>query len=167
MAAPALPTTFTRADLTAAGFEGWLTPAELRVSRAEVPRRQATAHVIFRDSTRPPAFKRRSDAGFETTPSVNLDRLRANWIDGARVLYIGATNDIGRRVREFTKFGDGKDDSHYGGRMLWQLEDAEDLLFAWHRITWGEPERSYKIDLIRQFVAIHQALPFANLQDPR
>jgi hypothetical protein len=167
MAAPSLPAAFTPAALVTAGFEGWMTPAELRASSGTVPRGQPTAHVVLRDLLDPPRFKSRSRAGLETTASVSTTELRSNWVEDATVLYIGATNDLGRRVREFTQFGDGRGDRHYGGRMLWQLEDAEDLLFAWHPITWSETPRAYKIRLIGRFVALHGTLPFANLQDPR
>jgi hypothetical protein len=46
----------------------------------------------------------------------------------------------------------------------WQLADADDLLVAWHEITWAEAAREYERRLLRAFVEQHDGRrPFANL----
>lgn len=71
-------------------------------------------------------------------PSVPIDRLKAKWIDEAHVLCIGKadpgrTSARGIRVRldEYLRFGQGEPVGHWGGRYMWQLVDADQLLVCW------------------------------------
>ena len=53
---------------------------------------------------------------------------------------------------------------HRGGRLLWQLTDAQDLLVAWR----VEPDSIGMIerDLVDEFEKTYCRYPFANLRRP-
>ena len=89
---------------------------------------------------------------------------------GALVLYVGQTgsNSCGtlrRRINDLISFSAGHPVGHRGGRLLWQLQDAQELQVAWKRVTNGDP-RDVKKGLIQAFKARHKGRrPFANLQN--
>ena len=68
------------------------------------------------------------------------------------------------RLSEFAAFGAGEPHAHWGGRLIWQLADANELLVAWHEVTWAETARDYEKRLLSRFVEVHDGRrPFANL----
>jgi hypothetical protein len=163
---PSLPVSFARGDLQAAGFSGWLTWATLRASTyAEVAAAPMT-YVVYRPSDGPPRFRKENPGGrFKgRDPTVPVETLRAKWVLGAHVIYIGKA-DIGqRRLREFGRFGAGEPIAHWGGRYIWQLTDSAKLLVAWHEIAWQETARDYELRLLARFAELYDgARPFANL----
>ena len=79
----------------------------------------------------------------------------------AAVVYIGKAGSLSERVGSLIAFGNGHAAGHRGGRYLWQLADAEDLLVAWR--PEDEPERA-EAALLDAFRAQHGVLPFANLR---
>lgn len=40
------------------------------------------------------------------------------------LLYIGCSNDLKRRLKEFAKYGVKKCKTHRGGKIIWQIENA-------------------------------------------
>ena len=55
---------------------------------------------------------------------------------------------------------------HYGGRLIWQLKDAENLFICWKEFSEkNDDPKKIKQALINQFKKIHDGkLPFANLR---
>ena len=54
--------------------------------------------------------------------------------------------------------------AHWGGRYIWQLDDTDQLLVAWHAINWSEDAREYEKRLLAHFADLHDnRRPFANL----
>lgn len=173
--APPLPGAFTRPGLTAVGFEGWLTWPKIRkAGYVDIPSLPGV-YVIVRIGAAPPAFVHPGTGGrFKgDDPSVPQARLEAEWVDGASVLNIGKAdarkaagiNDgLRGRLREYGRFGAGEPVGHRGGRLIWQLEDANRLLVAWHVVTWDETARDYERRLLAHFAELHVGRrPFANL----
>lgn len=97
-------------------------------------------------------------------PTVSSAQLDAKWIQGTPILYIGKATSLKRRIDQFARFGRGEPIGHWGGRYLWQLANSDDLLITW-RVD-ADPANA-EADLITEFVDIHGALPFANLNRPR
>ena len=80
------------------------------------------------------------------------------------MVYIGKADILRRRLAQFGRFGVGEPVAHRGGRLIWQLADADHLLVAWHEITWGEAARDYERRLLAAFAEMHHGRrPFANL----
>jgi hypothetical protein len=79
---------WTRAGLTAAGFAGFVTFAEL--PEVSVPT-EAGVYAVMRPDQEPPRFLERSSGGWfkGRDPSVPLDELQQAWVPDAAVIYIG------------------------------------------------------------------------------
>jgi len=165
-APPALPTTFDRDGLTAVGFTGWRTWAELGATDyCSVPHAPAV-YVVYHDAAAAPAFLPANPGGrFKgKDPTVTRSELDHNWVPGAQVIYIGKADIADRRLKQFGRFGAGEPVGHWGGRLIWQLADSAELRVASHPITWAEDARAYEKRLLAHFVALHLGLrPFANL----
>lgn len=122
---------FTRTQLRGNGFEGWITFDALR--RTDPCPEVGGVYVVARDEASAPSFLAASCGGWfkDRDPTVSLDELQANWVEGAEIVYIGKANNIRRRLKEFAKFGAGQKIGHWGGRLIWQLEESSRLLIAW------------------------------------
>jgi hypothetical protein len=163
---PSLPKSFSRIDLEALGFEGWCTWAALRQAHfAAVPAGPAV-YVIYRAAAAAPSFLGVNPGGRfkDKDPSVPLDVLTSSWVPGAHVVYIGKADVADRRLKQFARFGAGEPVGHWGGRYIWQLSDSDELLVAWHEISWVEQARQYEKRLLARFGELHGVVrPFANL----
>lgn len=162
----AVSATFDRGGLEAVGFVGWEMWVRLRATDlVDVPS-TAAAYVVYRPSVTDPTFLEESPAGHfkGQDPTVAVEILRAKWVTSAHTLYIGKADVARRRLREFARFGAGKPVGHRGGRYIWQLADADDLLVAWRPIEGEGTARDYEKRLIVQFAELHDGRrPFANL----
>jgi hypothetical protein len=104
----------------------------------------------------------------ERNPNVSLQELDENWAPNAKVVYIGkagGTNSkatLRSRLDQLLKFGAGKKIGHWGGRMLWQLADHEELLIGWKPLTDMEPA-TVEADMIQEFRLHFGCRPYANL----
>jgi len=154
-----------------AGFKGFKTCAQLaRTGFAEVPE-DPGVYMVVRDPRAPKAFASRSKGGHFNgkDPTVDLAVLERNWVQGAAVLYIGqaggggSSSTLRRRLKRYLSFGAGHPVGHWGGRLIWQLEDTESLLFCW-RPAAGADARELEHELIQDFATIFGCRPFANLQ---
>lgn len=103
-------------------------------------------------------------------PNVSIEKLRTKWVEDTCVLYIGKAGDEGRgatlrsRLRQYLRFGHGKPEGHKGGRYIWQIEDADNLLFCWRPLPSGNPSET-ETTLIEEFKRRYDGrLPFANLK---
>lgn len=98
-------------------------------------------------------------------PNVSLSRLKQEWVEDTLILYIGESSNLQRRIKQLILFGQGKPVGHWGGRLVWQLAQARDLLICWKEES-KEGERKYiKNELIETFKSVYGGKrPFANLQ---
>jgi len=79
------------------------------------------------------------------------------------VVYIGKATRPPRRLRQFRDFGAGKPVGHWGGRLIWQLADADELVVAW-KITASEDPLEAERSLLGRFRGEYGSLPFANFR---
>lgn len=143
---------------------------ELRSSKELIPAVRGV-YVLLRISTHAPVFLEEGTGGFfkGKDPNVSLEVLRQNWVETSPVVYIGKAGDPGQaatlrsRLWQYLRFGIGANVGHWGGRYIWQLEDAEDLLVCWLPLPDGTPSEleSALIDTFRQEYGVR---PFANLK---
>jgi len=155
-----------------AGFSGFKTSAELRRSGlAEVPD-VSSVYMVVRDPSAPPFFSSKSKGGHfkGKDPTVDLAILKRNWVHGTAVLYIGkagggsSSATLRKRLKSYLRFGAGQPVGHWGGRLIWQLEDTESLFFCW-RPAGSADARELERELIQDFTKSFGTRPFANLQD--
>lgn len=160
---------FALAWLQEDGFVGFSSIEDIRFRRSTVSVLPGV-YVVYREHLDPVEFLEKSTGGWfkGRDPSVSIDKLKAKWIDEAHVLYIGkadagSTGARGIRVRfgEYLRFGQGEPIGHWGGRYLWQLAGADQLLVCWKPCSHPSDEETRLLDLFRRQ---HGVLPFANLK---
>ena len=162
------PKEWTRAALTRNGFAGWIRWSDCPAGLSAIDRASGGVYLIFRDVQLEPAFLERSPAGvFRGDPTVIRAALDANWVPQASVVYIGkaAHCRLRTRLEEFIDFGRGGKRRHWGGRLIWQLEGAEDLLVAWRVLAHLARPEEEEVRLIAAFKSAYGKRPFANNPD--
>ena len=160
-------------SIRSAGWEGFLTIDVLRRTKlAAVPEQQGV-YLVLRPEPHAPIFLERSPAGHfkGKDPTVPVDKLKSNWIEGALVLYIGKAGKDGQeatlrsRLGQYLAFGAGSPSAHRGGRFIWQLAGTDSLLVCW-KVLPNEDPREVERGLTAAFRKDHGGRrPFANLQD--
>ena len=71
-----------------------------------------------------------------------------------------------KRIGQYIRFGSGEPVGHWGGRYIWQLEDADNLLFCWRAVKESEDAEEFESELIADFNVQYGGFrPFANLKD--
>lgn len=120
-------------------------------------------YMVLRDSVERPYFLVRGSGGYfkGKDPNVPLSELCANWVEGANVLYIGKAKSLRKRISQYLRFGDGKPVGHWGGRYIWQLADAQELIFCWMPVI-GDAD-AVETEMICRFREHYGSRPFANL----
>lgn len=153
------------------GFSGFVSVAALRPDLTQIPDIRGVYMVVRKIGSRP-QFRATGSGGYYkgTDPNVPIEKLRMNWVEETCVLYIGKAGDehshatLRSRLRQYLLFGAGKLIGHKGGRYIWQLEDAEDLLFCWRPLPSGNPSKE-ETALLAAFKCQYEGrLPFANLK---
>ncbi|MBX3195461.1 MAG: hypothetical protein KF727_10270 [Microbacteriaceae bacterium] len=122
-------------------------------------------------SANPPSFLE-DDGSKPRSRSWSRSEVAARWVPRAEILYFGKaplrtnlTDGVAKRLDEFHSHGYRTGKSHYGGRLLWQLKDAADLLVAWKLVPVGTAGL-VESGLILGFVDEFGMPPFANVGAP-
>lgn len=154
---------FDRPSLEATGFVGWIPFGLLKSSNCPST---GGVYVVTLEASSPPAFAERSCGGWfkGKDPTVSREALLLNWVDDAEVVYIGKADQLRRRLRQFADFGSGKPVGHWGGRLIWQLSNADMLRIAWKE-TPGEVPLVVEAELLTAFRDVYGKPPFANNPD--
>jgi hypothetical protein len=153
------------------GFTGFIPICELMKDHSVIPESKGVYMVLYTHDTSP-VFPARGTGGYfkERDPNVSQNTLQENWVEGAKVIYIGKAGGTSRsstlkaRIKNYLRFGQGKNASHWGGRYIWQLKDSESLQFCW-KVLIDEDPRQVEKNLIYDFKNIYHNWPFANLRN--
>ena len=160
------------AGLRDQGFEGFVTVANLRRgNRAEIPTVPGV-YLFMRNCASCPEFLEVGTGGHfkNKDPNVSLAKLADEWVEGVLIVYIGQTGSgskgtLKKRIGAMIRFGQGARVGHWGGRLVWQLPRADELLVSWKVIREDDP-RSVEKELIETLKSIYGGrLPFANLRN--
>lgn len=157
-------------EIKQSGFTGFHTLRSLTADPAILPD-VCGVYMILNTSETRPVFLAAGTGGFfkGKNPNITLAKLEDKWVEQTIVLYIGKAGGSGSRATlrsrliQYLDFGQGKAAAHWGGRLIWQLENAAELLLCWKPLTTEEP-RMVERELILQFVAEYGKRPFANLK---
>ncbi len=157
---------FTEAELRASGFEGFMPIRELFNNRGLIPCHKGVYAVVRKTSAAPSFLEKGTGGHFkDKNPNVPVRELLDNWVEGSCVLYIGKAGDLNKRIGQYLRFGQGGKVGHWGGRYIWQLEDAQDLLVCWRQLYVEDPSE-VESGMICDFKSLHSGMrPFANLKD--
>jgi hypothetical protein len=155
---------FDMADLRRRGFLGFTPVAQLDDKPPQLPPKSGV-YAVVREATGPPRFLKQSGAACwkGKDPTVPVERLQAEWVLGVQTLYLGKADTLRGRVGLLIKFSRscGEEVMHWGGRLLWQVEDHPTFLVAWV----VEPYfAALESDLLEEFIGVYKRLPFANLK---
>ena len=161
-----------RHDLIELGFVGFKTVLELMNSCKDIPKEMGV-YVVLREKSEKPVIleKRPFDCQEERYPSYTKSELEAKWVDGTQIVYIGKAGGsdqktgLHKRLSTYIRFGKGQRASHGGGRSIWQLADAKELVVCWRVLSEEEP-RCVEERMISEFREAHNGMrPFANRKD--
>lgn len=152
----------------ALAFAGKVRIEQLQVSCAVVPDVQGV-YAVVRECVTPVQFLAASSGGYfkKRDPSVDIATLQERWLPQAKVLYLGKAGGAGlgstlrKRLHTYMQFGLGRPCAHWGGRYIWQLVDARQLVVLWAPTS--EPAQTESL-LLDEFMQSYGQLPFANLR---
>lgn len=149
----------------ARGFRGFLPVSTLMsTEKLNTVPQQPGVYLVLNPTPEKPKWLSKSVGGHfkGKDPTVNTRYLEQNWVKGATTLYVGETQrTLYKRVSELIQFGSGRPVGHKGGRLIWQLENNDDLLICW--LAHNNPIEM-KNKILREFKSKYNALPFANLR---
>lgn len=152
------------------GFEGFVTVSQLPSNYNSIPKIKGVYCIIcLEDNCK---FLEVGCGGHfkGKNPNVITSLLKTNWVENAGVIYIGKAGGsaskatLHSRLKQYIKFGQGRPVGHWGGRLIWQIENSGNLIVAWKTLSTEEP-RDYEMKLISSFVVKYGKRPFANLKD--
>ena len=151
-------------DVKHEGFSGFISVAKFREDGCSIPT-GAGVYLVVRATKTAPRFLSEGTGGYfkGKNPNVSIEELQANWVDDTCVLYIGKATSLRKRLKQYIDFGKGRSVGHWGGRYIWQLEDADQLLLCWKE-TPNEDPKSVESAWISSFKSFYGVRPFANLQ---
>jgi hypothetical protein len=160
---------WTRNELERTGFAGWVTWSTCPAALKAIPTDAGGVYIVTRPETHsPPSFLTRSPAGtFRGDPTVEPAVLESNWVGGASVVYIGKADhgQLRRRLSSFVRFGRGGSARHWGGRLIWQMGEAEQLVVAWRVLATHLAPSAEEEVLLAAFRGAYGKAPFANNPD--
>lgn len=159
-------------QLQRCGFVGFKTVLELMNSCKDIPKEMGVYVVLREKSEKPVILEKRPFACQEERyPSYPKSELEAKWVDGTQIVYIGKAGGLDqktglhKRLSTYIRFGKGQKAAHGGGRSIWQLGDAKELVVCWRVLSEEEP-RSVEERMISEFRELHSGMrPFANRKD--
>lgn len=134
-----------------------------------IPEKRGVYFILYTNKTNPEFVTVGTGGHFKgRNPNVPINTLKENWVSNTSVIYIGKAGSITgsatlkSRLKQYFRFGQGKPVGHWGGRLIWQIKNSENLILCWKTLKNEEP-RTIESELIQQFVSKYGKRPFANL----
>lgn len=152
-------------ELKGMGFKGFIKVKDLRDNFESIPKCSGV-YMVLNPNMEKFSFLEIGTGGFfkGKNPNVDISVLNDRWIDNTIVIYIGQTGStLRKRIGDYIKFGQNKPIGHWGGRYIWQIKDAESLIFCWMKVDNIAPS-IIEEQLLQDFKNKYLHLPFANLR---
>jgi len=156
-------------EIKKAGFIGFKKMSDLFIDSSSISKIKGI-YLILNPDYKNAEYLEIGTGGYfkEKNPNVSLDELKLNWVDNSLIVYIGKAGSetskatLNSRLKQYFRFGQGKKVGHWGGRLIWQLKNANDLIVCWKPLP-NENPRITENELIKNFVLEFSKRPFANL----
>ncbi|MGV0941060.1 hypothetical protein [Empedobacter sp. ULE_I140] len=150
------------------GYQGFVTIESVYKDLSLIPKTKGV-YIIYSENINP-KFEEVGTGGFfkQKNPNVSLDELNQNWVNQSNILYIGKAGSLTgsatlySRLKQYFDFGNGKSVGHWGGRLIWQINNPYQLKVCWLPTPNNDP-REIEKKLIKQFITQFGQRPFANL----
>jgi len=151
------------------GFEGFIKVKDIRKNYSLIPNVKGIYEVLNPDYKSPKYINPGVGGFFKgKDPNVPTELLKENEVVGSEVVYIGKAGapnksaTLRSRLKQYLRFGEGKNVGHWGGRYIWQLANHEELVICWKKLP-NEDPREVEKELIKVFHKEFGKKPFANL----
>ena len=158
-------------EIKKTGFTGFITMKQLFLDSSVLPVIKGVYMVLNLDKNSPEFLQVGSGGHFKgKNPNVSMGELKTNWVENTIVVYIGKAGKYGSaatlrsRFRQYLGFGQGRNVGHWGGRLIWQLKNSNDLVVCWKALQSEDP-RMLEANLLQKFISQFSKRPFANLAD--
>jgi len=161
-------------QIKAAGFTGFKTIRELWLDTTGVPPVKGVYLVLYTGVGQPEFVETGTSGPFRGgNPNVPVGKLEKAWVDGTPVLFIGKAGGTSRitgkqsmdnlrsRVSKFVKVGRGEKVGPWGGRYIWQIRNAGDLVICWKQMFERDPLK-VQSRILDNFETVYHKRPFAN-----
>lgn len=156
-------------DIKIHGFEGFKTVTELWSDKSCIPKVRGV-YLVINPGYQNANFINPGVGGFfkGKNPNVSIDELKSNYLENSKVVYIGKAGSpsgkasLHSRIGQYLRFGETKNVGHWGGRLIWQLQNHNSLIFCWMPTPTEDP-REIEKRLLSEFIKQFGYRPFANL----
>ncbi len=156
-------------DLKKNGFKGFKTVKELWTDKSSIPKVKGI-YLVINPTYEKVEFINPGVGGFfkGKDPNVSIAELKNNYVDNSQIVYIGKAGSptgkatLNSRLGQYLSFGKTKNAGHWGGRLIWQLQNHRELVFCWKPTPCDDP-REIEKNLLNDYMIQFGVRPFANL----
>lgn len=158
-------------SLVKSGFKGFKSIKDLWSDPSVIPK-DPGVYLVINPNFKKPQFVDQGIGGFfkGKDPNVPIDDLLKKMIPSSQVVYIGKAGSpsgsatLNSRIKQYLRFGQGKNVGHYGGRYIWQIKNSDQLIFCWKPTSIELDPREVEKILLYLFERQFKKVPFANLK---
>ena len=157
--------------IKSAGFHGFQKIRSLLSDFSNIPKEKGIYFILYTETHSPDFLPTGTGGHFKgQNPNITMKELKSHWVNNTIVIYIGKAGGTGSsatiqsRLKQYLKFGQGRNIGHWGGRLIWQIRNSGDLFVCWKTLPDKEP-RDVERELIQMFKSEYGKRPFANLSD--
>jgi len=151
------------------GFKGFKPVNELWKNKSIIPQTKGV-YLVINPTFNKTKFINPGVGGFfkGKDPNVSIKQLKNNHVENSQIVYIGKAGSptgkatLNSRLGQYLSFGKNKNIGHWGGRLIWQIENHYDLILCW-KPTPNDDPREVEKQLLTNYINQFGVRPFANL----
>jgi signal transduction histidine kinase len=146
-------------ELKNKGFTGFLPFSEIWNDYSILPHISGIYLVLLPDE-----FELKFLPNKDKDYTLSSKILKNTWIKDARILYINTSDNLFIHIKLLLESRESKVSSLLSFRSLWRLNNNQDLLIAWKKISGVDLKKERK-SLFTNFIDKYGKLPFVNIHD--